>query len=308
MTLRPSGIVPALITPLTIERELDLEGLDRLVAHVLDAGVHGVLVLGGQGEGWAFDDAQRAAVIERAVAATGGRAPVYVGVAATTTTAALADVDKAARHGADAAVALPPVLMRPTQSELIAHFRALAGGPLPVVIYNHPARAQATVSAQTLGALAGEPGIVGIKDSGGDLAQMLEYLEVAESRVAVLVGHDALIAAALAMGAEGAVTSCGGVVPALLVEMYDAVRTGDMAAARTLQLRLLPLRRAFDLGTMPIVLKEAAALLGICGPTARSPVERLDEEAMHHLRRALAVAGTRPRGAASDAPRRTRPV
>ncbi|MCU1606650.1 MAG: dihydrodipicolinate synthase [Modestobacter sp.] len=302
-------VLPALVTPLR-GGELDLPALRRVVEHVITEGVDGVVALGGQGEGWAFGDDDRRAVVATTAEAAGD-VPVVVGLWATTIDGAVAQARAAAQGGATAVLALPPHVPALSQAEIIDYFRRLADrAGLPVLLYNHPVRTQVILTPATVATLAEEPAIVGIKDSGGQFTRTLEYLEAVEGRLAVYVGNDAQIAAGVLHGAHGAIASCANVVPALISELVAAARRGDVARARDLQFQLLPLRRAFELGSFPVVVKEAVALLGLAEGEASPPVAPLPPDRRDQLASVLTglgvlAEGHRPTAGATTGPDRT---
>ena len=133
-----------------------------------------------------------------------------------------------------------------------------------------------------------------MKDSSGDLQNTVEVLRVVPPRFAVFMGRDTLIFSALQFGARGAVPATGNIAPALLVEIYEAFRRGDLAASRAAQLRLNPLRLALTLGTAPGGVKAALDLLGLSIGPCRAPVSGLPADRVPKMRAALQAAGLEP--------------
>ena len=282
------GIIPALVTPTDDRGAPDLGRLPGVLDHVLQAGVHGVFAMGGQGEFWAFTPEEQAAVAQVVVAHVDGRVPVLIGISAETTRQCHALAARAADSGADMVTLMPPMAGPLTQPELEAHVTALAdASALPVVLYHHPARARTAFSLPLVQRLTAHPGVVGIKDSSGSLATLLQLQRLASSSFSVMVGNDAMISSALLAGCAGAVAATGNVVPALLVAMHDACAAGDVDRATQLQQRLLPLRTAFALGTFPVVVKEAMAMIGLPVGPAAAPVAPLTDDARQQLRTAV---------------------
>ncbi len=112
--------------------------------------------------------------------------------------------------------------------------------------------------------------VVGIKDSSGDLGQTLDYARLTPG-LRTFVGRDSLIYQAVISGCVGAVAATANVVPELVVSIYRAARAGDHARALELQRKLTPLRQAFDLGSFPVVVKDAilASTTTLCGRMLR---------------------------------------
>jgi 4-hydroxy-tetrahydrodipicolinate synthase len=289
------GIIPALVTPFSEEEELDLEALERIVEYVIAAGVHGIFVLGSQGEFYAVSPEEHAEIVGAAVAGASGRVPIFAGASAVTTQDAVRLARASEARGADAVILLPPFFVRVSEQELRHHFETVAGSiDLPVVIYNQPERTAVSLSTTLVRVLARVPNIVGIKDSSGRLDQTLAYLDEASGDFVVLMGNDGLIASALIAGVSGAIAATANVVPQLTVEIWDAVQAGELERANDLQRRLARLRRAFGLGTFPVVGKEALAMIGQPAGPGRRPVLPLDLAAREELREVLAELGALP--------------
>src|SRR5262249_5976890 len=131
-------------------------------------------------------------------------------------------------------------------------------------------------------------------DSSGDLQNTAEYIRVVPDRFSVMIGRDTLIVYGLIAGAKGAVPATGNVAPALVVEIYDRFRAGDLEGAKAAQVRLTPLRLALPRSTTPAGLKAALRLLGLPIGPCRSPVSDLSPELEPKLRAALKSAGLGP--------------
>lgn len=282
------GIVPALVTPFHDDESLDLDALERVIERVVSAGVHGVFVAGSQGEFWALTTSEQREVIAAAVAAVGGRVPVYAGVTALSTREAVERAVAAQAAGADALTLLPPFFVAPSERELAEHFRVVAGAvSLPIVLYNHPAKTGRPLSVPLVAELAEDPQFVAVKDSSASINSTSAYVTGMPDGFSVLSGNDAQIAWALLAGADGAIASTANVAPELCVAIYDAVRASDIERARALQASLARLRAAFDFGTFPVVVKEALALVGEPVGPCRAPVGPLDATTRERLRALL---------------------
>jgi len=293
MDFRPHGIIPALVTPLTDDDQIDEPALRRLVEHCLAGGVHGLFACGSQGEAYALDDQERRQVIEIVRDQARGRVPVYAGTGAVSTRQTIRLTKDAEAAGADAVSIVTPYFITPSAEELYEHYVAIAAATrLPILLYPNPDRTRVNLAPELVARLARIENIVGVKDSSGDLTQTCEYIRLTRGRpFAVLVGRDTLIFAALACGAAGAIAATANVAPALAVEIYTAFQASDLERARQAQERLAPLRQAFTLGTFPVVVKEALALMGICSGQARAPIRPLNPTQARSLVRVLQELG-----------------
>ncbi len=288
------GIIPPVVTPMTADQELDLPGLRAHIDHMLAHGVHGIFVLGTTGEFYALDDREKQAVVAAAVAHCRGTSPVYVGTGAETTREVLRLTKMAVAEGAAGVSVITPYFLKPTQAELVDHFRRVAESTsLPVVLYNNPATCGGvSIDPDTCAKLAAVPNIVGIKDSSGDLQNTIEILrQTPRETFAVLNGRDTLIFSALQMGAQGAIPASCNIAPALCVGIYEAFARGDIEAAQAFQARLHGVRMAMTLGTGNGAVKEAMALLGRPAGPNRFPISPLSDDNRQKLRGILTAAG-----------------
>ena len=289
---KPYGIIPAMVSPMDEKEALNESALRRLVNHLIEGRVHGLFALGSQGEFWAFDSEEKRCILEVVVDEAGGRVPVYGGTAAVSTREAVALTRMAEEAGVDAVSVLTTFFISPTQQELYEHYAAIAGATsLPIVLYSNPGRTGVSLIPETLARLARIENIVGIKDSSGDLSLTAEYVRVTPDDFAVLMGRDTLILAGLLYGCAGAIAATANVVPRLVVEIYERFQAGNLAGAQRAQERLSPLRRAFAWGTFPVVVKEAANMIGLAAGPARGPVGPMSEEARDRLAQVLRNLG-----------------
>lgn len=286
--LKPYGIIPAMVTPLTRTDELNEPALRKLTNYLIENGVHGVFATGSQGEFWAFTAEEKRRVWEIVVEETNRRVPVYVGTAAITTREAIALTQTAEKVGADAVSVLTPFFINPSPDELYEHYRAIAASTrLPVLLYTNPDRTNVKISAALLSRLAQIENIVGMKDSSGDLTLAQEYLSSVPADFSLVMGRDTLIFAGLLHGAKGAIAATANVVPALVVKIYTRLQQGDIAGALKAQEELAPLRLAFTWGTFPVVIKEALDLIGLEGGPCRAPVGPLNPAQRERLKSLL---------------------
>ncbi|RDU99495.1 4-hydroxy-tetrahydrodipicolinate synthase [Trinickia dinghuensis] len=289
MTITFKGIVPALITPMTRDEEIDENGLRMLVDRLIDAGVHGVFVLGTNGEFIGMTEDEKLRVARIAVDQARGRVPVIAGTGAYATRDVIALNAKMHDAGVDAVSVITPYFNGATQQELFTHYERIAAStPLPVMLYTIPAKAGVTLNIDTVRRLAEIPNIRGIKDSGGDFDRLLQLINLRRDDFAVFTGTDSMILWTLIAGGDGAVAATTNAVPSVVMSIWQRFQAGDVAGARAAQEALRPLRDAFAMGTLPVVLKTAAEMLGMPAGPARSPAQPLDAAARERLAKALA--------------------
>lgn len=309
MTVSPlvlSGIVPPLCTPLTPDGDVDRASLVRLTEHLIAAGVSGLFVLGSSGEVAFLTDAQRRAVVETVVGASGGQVPVLAGAIDMTTPRVQQHVDDLAAGGAAAAVVTAPFYTRTHPAEIDRHFRLIAErSDVPIVAYDIPVSVGTKLDAETLLGLAADRVIVAVKDSSGDDAGLRRLVLGARDAglddLAILTGSELTVDSAITTGADGCVPGLGNVDPDAYVRLYEAARSGDAATARSEQERLFRLFGLVDAGSTARMgrgssalgaFKAALVLRGViaCGRTA-DPYIPLDNEEIAVIRGYLERAG-----------------
>jgi 4-hydroxy-tetrahydrodipicolinate synthase len=292
------GIIPPVATPMRDDEDLDLPRLRWFLDRLINAGVHGVFVLGTNSEFYALDEREKQEVVAVAVAHVNKRVPVYAGTGAETTREAVRLTKMAEREGADGVSVITPYFISPTQQEIYDHYCRIAEHTsLPVVLYNNPSTCGGLkIDVDTVARLARIPNVRAVKDSSGDLQNTNEYVRAVPEHFSVLQGRDTLIFPALLFGARGAIPATGNVAPALLSEIYNAFRRGDLEASKAAQLRLNPLRLALALCTPPGGVKAALQMLGEGIGPCRSPVAGLAPDKAPKMRAALQAAGLLPAG------------
>jgi len=276
------GIIPPMVTPLAEPDHLDHNGLEQLVEHILGGGVHGLFILGTTGEGPGLSYRLRRELISAVCDQVADRVPVFVGI----TDSAFAESVEIARHaqeaGASALVVAPPPYYATSQQELLGYFQRLAVAvPLPLLLYNMPTHTKVFIEAHTVLAAAEIPGIVGLKDSSGNMTYFHTVRSLLAGRpdFSLLVGPEELLAETVLLGGHGGVNGGANLVPELYVGLYDAACTGDLATVKTLHEKIIRLsRRLYTVGgrgsSMMAGLKCALSLRGICSDVMAEPFVR----------------------------------
>jgi 4-hydroxy-tetrahydrodipicolinate synthase len=293
MAFIPRGIIPAMVTPLTREGNVNESGLRQFVDYLIKGGSHGLFVVGTTGEFYGLSPEEKKELFEITVDQTRGRVPVYAGTGAITTREVIRLTRYAEEAKVDAVSVLTPMFINPSQEELLRHYTAIAESTrLPVLLYNNPPKTGVNLAAATVARLAEVPNIVGIKDSSGDFTLTAEYIRLTRGRnFHVLLGRDTLIHAGLCYGAGGSIAACANVAPRLVADIYDKYVAGDIQGSLEAQFMLAPLRIAFNLGTFPAVIKESLELLGIDAGRCMAPVGSMSTEEKQQLRKILTGMG-----------------
>ncbi|TPV92683.1 MAG: 4-hydroxy-tetrahydrodipicolinate synthase [Myxococcales bacterium FL481] len=272
------GAYTALATPLADDR-VDEPALARLAQHQLDAGIDGLVPCGTTGESATLSISEHVRAIEVVMRTANGRVPVIAGAGSNCTRSAIETTRACKELGTAATLHVTPYYNKPGQDELRRHFLTIADRVgHPIVLYNVPSRTCVDLLPSTVAALAQHPMIVGIKDATGDMHRVAELRERCGDDFALLSGDDFSLLGFLATGGDGVVSVCSNVVPGVFVELCQAVRDGDLARARALQFRHLPLTRCLFTKSNPIPLKAALSAMGLCQNKLYPPMFPLDLE------------------------------
>ena len=269
------GIVPAMITPFTDKGEVDVEGVKRLTDYLIEGGVHGLLALGSTGEYYSLTDDQKEVFVETVVSQTKKRVPIYTGASSSSLETAISSVNKLYQWEVDAAVIIPPSFFTYSQEELIEYYTSIArNSPLPIFIYNIPARAGVNMEIPTLEKLSQEENILGIKDTTVDMARFMELLFHFRQRndFSLFQGSELLLASSFIFGGDGAISALANIDPKLHVDIYQAAVNKDVEKAYQLQEKMNFLFTIFSAAGDPglsinnflLGIKIALNLLGIC--------------------------------------------
>ncbi len=277
---------------------LDVPGLERLIEHVLRGGVHGLFILGTSGEAPSLSYRLRREFVQRVCRQVAGRVPVLVGITDTSLVEAVSLARHAAAAGAEAVVTSAPYYFPAGQSELHEFIRQLVLElPLPLYLYNMPQMTKTQFEPDTLRRLAELDGIIGVKDSSGNLDYFRQVVEVAKARPdwRLFMGPEHLLVEALRLGGHGGVNGGAQVEPRLLVNIYEAAMNQDETRVAELQRRLLRLGEIYraDSNASAVVkgMKCALALMGICSDVPAEPMTRFATPERKSIRTTLEGLG-----------------
>jgi len=288
-----SGAFTALVTPFTRDGEIDEPTLTRMVERQLDAGINGLVPVGTTGESPTLTADEDARVIELTIEAVHrrgleGRTPVVAGTGSNDTRSTITYTRRAAELGADAALVVSPYYNKPDQRMLEAHYRAVADeGGLPIVVYNVPGRTGSNVNADTLLRLAEHERIIAVKEASANLEQIMTVTRDRPEGFAVLSGDDSWTLPIMGVGGDGVISVAANEMPATMVALCDAARTGEWDTARRIHERHLDLFRANFLTSNPVPVKAALAEMGLVEDVLRQPLMSLDDMNRTRLRAVL---------------------
>ena len=279
------GIIPPLITPLKDPDTLDVEGLERLLEHMIAGGVHGIFALGSTGEGPCLSYKLRIQLILEVCRIVNQRIPVLVGVTDTAMEESVRLAVVSAEAGASAVVLSTPYYFPAGQTELTQYIRhILPKLPLPVMLYNMPSLTKVWFEIGTLEEVLDEEKIAGVKDSSRDMDYFAKLLELKNERPdwSLMVGPESKMIEAVRMGGSGGVNGGANVYPRLFVQAYKAAVSGDTVQADALQKKIEAFGQIYEIGQYASrhikATKCAASILGLCDDCMAEPFNRFYPE------------------------------
>ncbi|GHE73969.1 4-hydroxy-tetrahydrodipicolinate synthase 2 [Streptomyces longispororuber] len=283
-------VLTAMVTPFTADGALDLDGAQRLAAHLVDAGNDGLIVNGTTGESPTTGDAEKTELVRAVLEAVGDRAHVVAGVGTNDTRHSVELARAAQAAGAHGLLTVTPYYNKPPQEGLHRHFTAIADATdLPVMLYDIPGRSGVPINTETIVRLAEHPRIVANKDAKGDLGRA--SWAIARSGLAWYSGDDMLNLPLLSVGACGFVSVVSHVVTPELRAMLEAYLNGDVQKATEIHQKLLPVFTGMFRTQGVITTKAALTLQGRPAGPLRLPLVELSAEETAQLKIDLAAGG-----------------
>lgn len=275
------GIWVPVVTPFH-DGAIDFIGLRRLVSHLLEKHVAGIMVCTTTGEAASLSRQEQLAVLDAVLQLVPAHR-VVMGLAGNNQIELLHFQREILQRPVAGLLVPVPSYIRPSQAGLVAFFHSVAdASSVPIILYDIPYRTGATFEQATLLTIITHPRIVAIKDCGGNLGNTLALLASAE--VDVLCGEDVQIFNALCLGATGAIAASAHIRTAEFVALWQQVRDNQLAEARTTFFQLLPLINSMFMEPNPAPVKAALALEGLIGSELRAPMQRASDSVVTRLK------------------------
>jgi 4-hydroxy-tetrahydrodipicolinate synthase len=285
------GVFPYLVTPLDGSGQVKRDVLERLVEHLIEAGVHGLTPLGSTGEFAYLTREQRLAVVETTVKAARGRVPVLAGVASTATADAVDLAREVMALGADGVLAVLESYFPISDEGVESYFKAIAAVVEgPVVLYTNPQFQRSDLSIPVLKRLSDVPNIRYLKDASTNTGRLLSIMNATDGRMRIFAASAHIPACVMLIGGVGWMAGPACVVPRQSVRLYELAKAGDWTGAMTLQRELWAVNQAFARYSLAACIKVGLELQGFAvgGPIA--PQVPLDDAAREDIRRILESA------------------
>ncbi|MCD8018376.1 MAG: 4-hydroxy-tetrahydrodipicolinate synthase [Clostridiales bacterium] len=280
------GVIPPIITPMNGDESINVTELRNQVNRQIAGGVHGLFCFGTNGEGYVLNAEEKELVLRTVVEECNGRVPVYAGTGCISTKETVEQSKMAMSVGADVLSIITPSFAAASQDEIYEHYKTVAQTvDMPIVLYNIPARTGNVITPKTVARLAEIDNIVGAKDSSGNFANILGYID---SGISILSGNDQLIIWTLLAGGTGGIAGCANVYPHVMASIYDLFMEGKIEEAKQANASIASFRDCFKYGNPNTIVKTAVSLLGFNVGKCRAPFNQVPEEGITALKKVLA--------------------
>jgi 4-hydroxy-2-oxoglutarate aldolase len=287
-----AGVYAPICTPFAPNEDLDLGALQANMARYVDAGIHGDLTLGSNGENRSLDEAERLSVLSTVVANKGANQIVMAGASYDAQRGSERFLAAAADIGADCGLVLAPGYFRKqmTPDVLYRYFSTLAdAAPLPLLLYNAPGFNGVALEPELVSRLAVHPNIVGMKDSASSGIEA--FLPLQSPGFAVLAGSANFLFPAMLGGSPGGTVSLANSFPAVALRLYELGRTRDEVEGPPYQAFVSRVNAAISGKHGVAGVKAAMDLAGYAGGSARRPLLPLADDAKGELQATLQAEG-----------------
>lgn len=284
---RGTGV--ALVTPYT-KGQVDFDALGNIIEHVLSGGVDFIVSLGSTGEAIMLTTAECKEVFGFTLKTVNERVPVVAGLFGANSTLHLIErVKNYDLEGFSAIMSSNPSYVKPTQEGIFQHYMQLeAVSPLPIILYNVPARTASNMTAETTLRLArASKKFIAVKEASGQLDQAMRIIKHKPEDFLVLSGDDSLTLPILACGGDGVISVIANALPEQFSAMVRAALSGDFKKARRLNYDLLDVHPWLYVDSNPSGIKAALNIMGLCENEVRLPLVPVRDSTYESLRKEL---------------------
>ena len=268
------GLGIALVTPFTVDGEVDYKAIQRLVEYQIQNGADFLCILATTGETPCLSYEEKNNIKKLVIETNRGRVPVLMGCGGNNTRAVVEELKASDWTGIDGILSVCPYYNKPSQEGLYQHFKAIAeASPRPVVLYNVPGRTGVNMKSETTVRLARDcENIIAVKEASGSLEQVDEIIKNKPERFDVISGDDALTFSMVASGAAGSISVIGNALPKEVSRMIRLEFKGEYEAARTIHHRFTELYSLLFVDGNPAGVKALLHEMGFIENVLRLPL------------------------------------
>ena len=288
-----TGAGVAIVTPMYPDGKVNFDKLGELIEFQIANHTDSIIITGTTGESSTLSEEEHVECIRFAIDKVAKRIPVIAGTGSNCTETAIYLTTEAEKAGADGALVVTPYYNKATQKGLVQHFSMIAEHTsLPIVLYSVASRTGVNIAPETVAELHRNcENIVAIKEASGNISQVADILQMTQGDIDVYSGNDDQIVPILSLGGKGVISVLSNVCPQETHDIVEKFMCGDIAGARDLQLRALPLIHALFCEVNPIPVKTALNLMGMEVGPLRLPMTPMEEANKARLIQAMKEFG-----------------
>lgn len=295
MNKAPRGIYVPVVTTFNDDESIDFASYKKVIDHLVDGGVHGLLVGGTTGEYHVMSTEERKSLIKAGCEYAAGRVPVMAGVGCFTAKETIALANYAAECGAETGLVLPPYYHHTSDAGVVEFFKTIAANSnVGIVIYNYPGATSVVMPPEMIYELALEENIVSVKESAdfGHLCRVVALTKEVEN-FTVFTGEEHFILPTFAVGGQGAFGILVNLLPKEIVKIYDLAMKNDMKAASELNSKLAGIYDLMEIegNPYPGPVKAGLDMIGIKGGRVRAPLTQPTDELKAKMKEQLVKLG-----------------
>jgi len=272
---RGTGV--AIVTPFKEDRSVDYVALEKLIQHLIAGGIDYLVVNGTTGESVTLSRQEKLDVLAFAIKINNGRVPLVFGIGGNNTQDILDCFHTYDFTGVDAILSVSPFYNKPSQEGIYQHYKAIAAiCPLPIILYNVPARTGSHMEAETVLRLANDcKNVIGVKEASGVIFNSMKIIKNKPEGFLVISGDDILNLPIIASGGDGIISVIANAFPKDYSEMVKAALTGNFKTAQQLHYKYFDMVHYMFVDGNPAGIKATLKILGICGDTLRLPLVKV---------------------------------
>jgi 4-hydroxy-tetrahydrodipicolinate synthase len=280
MMFKPEGVHVAMLTPFSADGTVNETELRKIVDFQIEAGVHGLFPVSSCGESIHMTREEKVRMMEIVVDQNRGRVRVTPGVGSSHPSESIYLAEKAKQLGCDAVVIAPPYYFPLSQEMIEKYFETIIDAvDIPVILYNIPLFTQ-PLNNDLVKRLSRRENVVGMKDSSGSMVDFMHFMDkirIVKTEMNFLTGREETFLACLMVGGKGCMTASSGILPEIMVGIYDAWKAGNYDRARELQFSILLAVRAMFAMPFPLGFKVALETRGFEMGPPRQPLSDAEQ-------------------------------
>lgn len=283
------GTGVAIVTPFKNDLSIDFSALGRITDYVIKGGINYIVALGTTGEASTLTKDEKKAIISYVLEVTDKRVPVIAGIGGNSTQEVVNNLRHNSLTDIDGILSVVPYYNKPGQRGIFQHFKTIAScSPVPVFMYNVPGRTSCNMTAETCLELAHEcENIVGIKESSGDLNQVMKIIKGKPENFVLISGDDMLTIPIIAVGGNGVISVLANAFPGQCSEIVNNAIKSNYKSAREGQFRFMELIDLLFTEGNPSGIKAMMSVLNLCQNTLRLPLVPVSRPVLTKIQKAI---------------------